>query len=194
MRLLAALSLAGLLAGCSGDSSAVMSVWNDGGSAGAGGARGQGGQGPATTAGVGGAGGAVVPTGGIAGSAGVVVVPGGSRDVVTTQCTTTSSGGGCPADLAFLQCLTGPCGKSLAACYQGDSVAPTGLCGPFAACMLTCPCDGGRSTCEAACLQNKGFGDADCSPCLGDLYSCWSKNGCAPPVCASAGNSVTAGP
>jgi hypothetical protein len=67
MRLLALLFVTGSLAvvGCAGDSSSVMSVWNDDGGVG-----GAGGQPP-----VGGAGGA--------GGGGTVLVPGGVRDLLT---------------------------------------------------------------------------------------------------------------
>jgi hypothetical protein len=196
MRLPTLLSLLGLLAACSGDSSTVMSIFDDA-SAGGGTGHGSGGSGGAATSGQGGSGGGGVTipvgSGGSGGSvSGLVSVRGGTRDVATAQCTTTSNGGGCPADPAFLQCLKGPCGGKLADCYQSGSA---GLCADYAACMLTCPCEKGRSTCESDCLQNKAATSETCGPCLVNFLACWSTNGCAPAACSSTSgaNTGTAG-
>ena len=195
MRLLAIFSLLGLLAACSGDSSAVMSSWNDGAGGSSAGPTGAGGHAPLATGGTGGqltatggsGGGLTIATGGIAGGAGgAVAVPGGTRDVQTAQCTTTSSGGGCPSDSAFLQCLKGPCGSALAAAYQGN----TGPCADFANCMFACSCGSGRSTCETDCL-NKALASSSCSPRIVDLLSCWSLNNCARPDCSGGSQPVT---
>jgi len=173
MRLFVALSLFGLLAACSGDSSSVMSPWSDetggvGGGA-AGGSPGRGGSG-----GNGGVATTTAPAGG-----GAVIVKGGSRDATTAQCISTSNGGGCPVDTALLQCLQGPCGSYLSACFQGQ----TGPCAGYAACMFSCPCDSGRSNCELTCLTDKGTGDEICSPHIMDFIACWSLNSCPKPAC-----------
>jgi hypothetical protein len=177
MRLLVAFSLVGFFAACSGDSSSVMSSWNDetggqsggatGGSSGAGGRAGAGGNGGAVT----------TSTGGVSGDS--IVVRGGTRDPITAQCTATSNGGGCPVDTSLLSCMQGPCGSSFSDCFQGTN----GPCGDYAACMFNCPCDSGRSTCENACLSDKGWGSETCSPKMVDLLVCWSNNGCAVPTC-----------
>jgi len=195
MRLLAAFSLLGLLAACSGDSSSVMSVWTDPEGAGTGGVVDPAGLGGRTgaTGGQGGHGGATtipISTGGSAGGAtGSIAVRGGNRDVATAQCTSTSAGGGCPFTAADLQCVQGPCGSNLRACYQG----PTGICGDYAACMLACPCDSGRSACESSCLQTKALSNADCASCALDLVSCYSKNGCVLPTCAGGTTTMPGG-
>lgn len=177
MRLFVALPLLGLLVACSGDSSSVMSSWSDEtGGQGAGGAGGWSDGGSGGRAGAGGTGG-TVSTGGTSGDS--ILVRGGKRDLITAQCTATSNGGGCPVDTKLLSCLQGPCGSYLSACFQGTS----GPCGDYAVCMFNCPCDSGRSTCESACLSDKGLGDEKCSPKIVDLLACWSSNGCATPSC-----------
>jgi hypothetical protein len=184
MRLLVALSLFGLLAACSGDSSSVMSAWNDGDGGSAAATGGSGGQ---SVAKGGSGGGVTTSTGGSAGGiGGTVTVPGGARDAQTAQCTVTSAGGGCPVDSAFLQCLKGPCGSALSAAYQGN----TGPCADYASCMFNCSCGAGRSACENDCF-NKAYSSSSCSPRMIDLMACWSLNNCAWPDCSSASNSVT---
>jgi hypothetical protein len=184
MRLLVAFSLLGLLAACSGDSSSVMSVWTDGdggaGSGGLSGSGGRGGSGGQTTSAQGGSGG---------NTTGSINVRGGTRDVATAQCTTTSNGGGCPFTAADLECVQGPCGTYLRACYQGT----TGVCADYAVCMQNCPCDSGRSTCESDCLQNKALSNGDCAMCALDLASCYSKNGCLLPNCSGGATTDTGG-
>jgi hypothetical protein len=168
-----------------------MSVWTDPGASGTGGVAGSGGSGGHTaTGGQGGSGGvtSAISTGGSAGgTTGTLAVRGGVRDVATAQCISTSSGGGCPFTAADLQCVQGPCGSNLRACYQG----PSGICADYATCMLACPCDTGRSTCENGCLQTKAMSNPDCASCALDLVSCYSKNGCVLPTCA--GGATTGG-
>jgi hypothetical protein len=184
MRLLLAFSLFGLLAACSGDSSSVMSSWDDdtggaGGSIGGRGGSASGGQGSVGKGGSGGSGGVAtttVPTGGMAGN---IVVPGGARDTSNAQCVSTSSGGGCPVGGTLLKCLQGPCASAVSACYQGTS----GPCAAYATCMFNCPCDGRRSACELTCLNDKGTGDEKCSPYIVDLAACLSLNGCVQSAC-----------
>lgn len=174
MRLVSALLLFGLLAACSGDSSSIMSTWNDDtGGAGGSAAGGQGG-----SPGLGGSGGVTttIPSGG---TAGVVAVQGGARDGMNAQCVATSSGGGCPVGGAFLGCLQGSCAEALRKAYQGTS----GPCAAYAACMFNCPCDSGRSGCELTCFNDKGIGDETCSPRLLELLTCLSMDGCAQPTC-----------
>jgi hypothetical protein len=185
MRLFLAFSLFGVLAACSGDSSSVMSVWTDDDTGGSLGAGGQSTTSTGTGGWVGSKGGSggqattvPAPTGGSGGS--VVTVRGGTRDVATAQCLTTSNGGGCPADAAYLQCLKTSCASALAACYQAGA---SGACADFAACMFACPCDSGRSDCEYGCLTTKGYGDSKCTSRLGDLMGCGSLQGCATPIC-----------
>jgi hypothetical protein len=187
MRLVLAFSLFGLLASCSGDSSSVMSSWDDetGGALGGGAGGSMGGRGGSAAggqgglAGQGGSGGVAtttIPTGGAAGN---ITVPGGARDAVTAQCISTSSGGGCPIDSTSLQCWKGPCGAAVSACFKGTS----GPCADYAACLFNCPCNAGRSNCEFACLSDKGTGDEKCTPFLNDLGVCLSANSCVKMAC-----------
>lgn len=170
MRLLAAVSVTGLLvfAGCSGDSSSIMSVWNDGG---AGNSPGVGGAGGSSTNAQGGAGGQV--------GTGTISVTGGIRDVATAQCISTS-GGACPLSSTDLSCLKGNCGASLTDCYSasGTSGGAAGRCLKYANCMLGCPCDAGKSNCENTCFSNDVMAIPDCSSCLINLDACASTFGC----------------
>jgi hypothetical protein len=164
MRLLAsclALVLASVL-GCAGDTSALMSVWNDGGPGGT------------STPSSGGAGG---------GGGGTLAVPGGTRDLATTQCTVTADGT-CQVPSDSLTCLEGKCGSNLTDCYYSDGVsaAAGGRCQSYANCMLACPCDSGRSNCEATCLQKYAPTDSDCLACITSLLVCSSIYGCTPPT------------
>jgi hypothetical protein len=186
MRLVLAFSVLGLLAACSGDSSSVMSSWDDdtggtwaGGAGGRGGAVSGGQSGSVGKGGSGGTGGVAtttIPTGGMAGN---IVVPGGARDSVTAQCVSTSSGGGCPIGGTMLRCLQGVCATALSGCFQGTS----GPCAAYATCMFNCPCDAGRSACELTCFNDKGTGDETCGPHIVDLAACLSLNGCAQSAC-----------
>ncbi len=158
--------------GCAGDSSSVMSVWNDGGPGGS-----LGGQTVVATGGAGGAG------GGSGLARGSVAVRGGTRDLATTQCTRTS-GTACAVDRTYLDCLEGRCSASLTTCYSSDgiSAATGGKCRAYANCMLDCPCDSGKSACENTCLDDHGYSDASCGLCLLDLYRCSDANGCVLPT------------
>ena len=161
--------------GCAGDSSSLMSVWNDGGPGGSLG--GQGGQGMPSSGGAGG-----VPGGGS------VAVKGGTRDLATTQCTSASTGG-CAVDGVYLDCLTSYCQAALVACYYSDGVssAAGGKCRAYANCMLACPCDSGQDACQSACMENQAVTNSSCSMCLFDLYGCSAANGCnLPTACASS--------
>jgi hypothetical protein len=170
MRFLVSLLLTGWLvfAGCSGDSSSLMSVYND---SGAGSSPGAGGTGGSSTNAQGGAGGQV--------SAGTIGVTGGIRDVATAQCISTS-GGACPLSSADLSCLKGNCGASLTDCYSasGTSGGAAGRCLKYANCMLGCPCDAGKSNCENTCALNDVTAIPDCFSCLMNLGSCASAFGC----------------
>jgi hypothetical protein len=186
MRLLAWLSAPVVvsLLGCAGDSSALMSAWNDGGPGGV--------TGGSTQPAVGGAGGS---GGQVTIPAGSISVPGGVRDLATAQCTSTS-GGTCPAPADYLSCLTTKCSGKLTFCYYSDgvSVAAGGKCRAYANCMLACPCNSGRSSCEDSCLLNYGSSDASCSTCLVDLAVCASGAGCIlPSTCSSANGGVVGG-
>src|SRR5450759_935407 len=163
MRFLTSLTVFGLLAisACSGESSSVMSTWNDGGAGGA--AGGQGGQIDPSSGGAGGS------AGGSPGG-GSIVVPGGTRDLQTTQCTSTS-GGTCAVPGSYLACLEGSCGAKLTACYYSDGVsrAAGGVCQRYANCMLASPCNSSRTNCENSCMQNYASPNPDCSACLRNL-------------------------
>jgi hypothetical protein len=175
MRILAFLSMMGSIAfvGCAGDTSVLMSVWND--------------------SGVGGAGGGAEGSGGQSGSS--ISVTGGTRDLTTTQCTATT-GGTCPVPDSYLSCIEANCGPDIAACYYSDGVskAAGGLCMAFGNCMLNCPCDSGRSKCETTCTQNDGSGDPNCWPCLNKLLACSSKYNCTLPTTCTAGSSAGTSP
>jgi hypothetical protein len=195
MRLIVAIFVTSSLAvvGCDGDSSSVMSVWNDSGvgntlgaggmqqTGGAIGAGGQGGKGGQLTFAMGGAGGSIVPAQGGSGgpsSGGTIRVTGGIRDLGTTQCISTS-GGSCPVSSTYLTCLKSNCGSTLNTCYYSDGVASAagGVCRSYANCMLACSCDANRSNCESAC-QDYATANPDCSTCLVNLVVCSSRYNC----------------
>ncbi len=196
MRFLAFLFVTGSLAvvGC-GDTSALMSVWNDSGAGGglpSGGDGGQGGQGlGGQVVANGGSGGSVtLPLGGSGGSivGGTVRVTGGTRDLATAQCTSTS-GGACPVSGSYLACLEGNCPTNLAKCYYSDGIskAAGGDCQSYATCMLSCPCDAGKSACEDACLS---YATSDpCATCFLNLYACVSRFNCPPQTACSSSTS-----
>lgn len=212
MRGLALVLAAGTIAyvGCSGDTSALMSVWNDdagvgpaGGAVASGGAvggntgGGYGGQPFAKGGSGGGYGGQPFVMGGSGGSdgsggsvsGGAVSVPGGTRDLATAQCTTTS-GGTCPVSGDYIACLRSSCGANLSECYYSDGYAKAvgGDCRDYANCMLHCSCDAGRSACEDSCLQNLGLTDSVCSTCLFNLWTCTSMHNCPPmAMCSTSG-------
>jgi hypothetical protein len=184
MRVLASLLLLSgfSIVSCGGDSSSPMSVWTDGGPQGEGGAA----AGGAGGSPVGGAGGS--PVGGTSGS-GTLAVPGGARDLATAQCIA-ASGGTCPVPADYINCLRSKCGDKVTACYFSDGVsaAAGGACKDYANCMLACPCNSGRSSCEQSCLQNY-TGSPACSQCLLYLFTCSSSNGCTlPATCAASGS------
>jgi hypothetical protein len=172
MRLLAFLLLTGSLVvvGCAGDSSSLMSVWNDSGVGGA----------PSPVGGAGGSGGA-----GGAGAGGTVLVPGGVRDLSTAQCISTT-GGGCLYSSDNLACLKGNCAPYLSACYSqpGTSTSAGGVCLEYANCLLRCPCDGSQSTCESDCGQNY-LSMNNCWMCIVNLGTCASNHNCQMPTCNS---------
>jgi hypothetical protein len=161
-----------------------MSVWNDGGPGGA-----AGGHGGTSTPSSGGAGG----VGGV--GADTIAVPGGTRDLATTQCTSTT-GATCPVPGDYLACLEGYCSAKLTACYYsaGVSSAAGGMCRAYANCMRACPCNSGRSSCEDACMQNYASTDPNCSTCMLDLLVCSSTYGCTiPSTCASSSGGAAGG-
>lgn len=200
MRLVGLLLVMGSFAffGCAGDSSVVMSVFDDSGAGGdqppIGGAGGEGGQSVSHQGGTGGS----VATGGVAGgsagSGSSISVTGGTRDLATTQCTA-ASGGTCPVPGSYLTCIKTSCGASLAECYTSDGIsrAVGGQCMSYANCMLACPCDAGRSKCEGNCQQNFATYDPDCSSCLLGLLTCSSKFGCTFPTSCAASISGSSG-
>lgn len=210
MRGLALVLAAGTIVyvGCSGDSSALMSVWNDdagvsqsggvvasGGAVGGATGSGYGGQ-PFAKGGSGGgygSGGAVGAGGSVSG--GVVYVPGGWRDLTTAQCMAIS-GGTCPVSANYTACLQSSCGANLTKCYYSDGYAKAvgGDCRDYANCMLSCPCDDGRSVCENSCLQNFGLADSLCSTCLSNLLTCTITHNCPPmTACSTSGSGGSLG-
>jgi len=215
MRSSFAIFLTGSLAvvGCAGDSSSMMSVWNDSGAAngpgtgvkpllsgGAGGAGGQGLGGQMIAQGGSGGGGITFYLGGSGGqssggSGGTIRVAGGTRDLTTTQCISTS-GGTCPVSTSYLACLEGNCGASITDCYYSDGIssAAGGKCQSYANCMLACPCDAGRSKCEDACQQSYVLAVPDCSTCVGNLYICANRYNCpAMTLCTSSSGGASGG-
>jgi hypothetical protein len=163
--------------GCAGDSSALMSTWNDGGPGGAAGGPG-GSIGPA-------AGGAGGQAGGSTGNvtSGGVTVQGGIRDLATTECTKTT-GATCPWPAVTLDCLKSNCAMPLTRCYYSDGVsaAAGGTCQAYANCMLKCPCTVARATCEDTCLNNYATTDTTCAMDLVSLWTCANTYGCTPPA------------
>jgi hypothetical protein len=110
-------------------------------------------------------------------------VKGGTRDLATTQCSTTS-GNTCPWPSDSLTCLKTKCASQLAKCYYSDGVsaAAGGDCQAYANCMLKCSCDSGRSACEETCMQNYWVTDPTCSSCMYSMLTCSSSNSCLPPT------------
>lgn len=127
---------------------------------------------------MGGAGGSLVT--------GTLAVPGGTRDLATAQCTTTS-GGSCAAPADYLGCLKSACAINLTTCYVSDGVATAvgGACRKYANCMLACPCNGGKPSCENTCMSDYWLTDPSCSSCLLSLGICGSSNGCILPTTCS---------
>jgi hypothetical protein len=210
MRGLALVLAAGTIAyvGCSGDTSALMSVWNNdagvvrtggvvasggavGGATGAGyggqsfakggsGGYGYGGQ-PFVMGGSGGA-----ATGGNWGVGGAVGASGGASGVVYVN--------GGVRDLATGLCIGasgGSCAvsKSYLTCLDTSCVGernrcydiPTGgPCQDYVNCMLQSPCDTQKDTYESKCLQAYGAGELSCWNCLVSLNSCAASS--CPPI------------
>jgi hypothetical protein len=195
MRFLTFLFVTGsfVVVGCSGDSSALMSVWNDGGVGGAGGKPMTGGVGGQIVANGGSGGGFTIPLGGSGGSiiGGTVRVTGGTRDLATTQCISTS-GGACPVSSSYLTCLQDNCPTNLTACYYSDGIsrAAGGICQAYANCMLACSCDANRSSCENVCWQNDAIAIPDCFSCLINLGTCMSKFNCPTMTACSSSTGV----
>jgi hypothetical protein len=172
MRFLAFLFVTGLLAavGCAGDSSSVMSVWNDSG------VGGNAGQPPAGGAGGGGGDGS-----------GTIIVAGGVRDLATAQCISTS-GGGCLFSADDLACIKGNCAQELSACYSQPGISTSaagGACLDFANCLLKCPCDRSQSTCETGC-QKYAYTNT-CGMCIVSLGTCASTHNCPQTQTCGAG-------
>jgi len=199
MRGLALVLAAGTIVyvGCSGDTSALMSVWNDAGVGPAGGATGggyggrpfvvggsgggygghpfvMGGSGGVATGGFGGVGGVGGAAGTSGGVSGVVYVNGGVRDVVTGLCIS-ASGGSCAVSKGYLACLDGSCARDRNQCYD---VATGGPCQDYVNCMLSSPCDAQKDAYESKCLQAYGAGELSCWNCLVSLSSCATSSNC----------------
>jgi len=202
MRGLALVLAAGTIVygGCSGDSSALMSVWNNDagvvrtggavGGASSGGYGGQpfakggsggygyggqpfvmGGSGGAATGGIGGVGGAVGASGG---ASGVVYVNGGVRDLATGVCIS-ASGGSCAVSKGYLTCLDTSCARERNQCYD---IPTGGPCQDYVNCMLSSPCDAQKDAYESKCLQAYGAGELSCWNCLVSLSSCATSSNC----------------
>ncbi|MBN2573920.1 MAG: hypothetical protein JXP73_05085 [Deltaproteobacteria bacterium] len=172
------------LASCDGDSSVLMSVWNDAGpgdvAPGPGGAAG--GQGGNAVPAAGGAGGGA----GGASGAGSIVVPGGARDLTTAMCIS-STGGTCVAPAGFASCLQANCNAKLVACYYSDGVssAAGGVCQAYANCMLASPCDANGTNYQNDCALNYASNNFACATCLASLVSCSTTYGCGDPFACS---------
>jgi len=157
---------------CGGDSSSLMSVRNDGAvvsaTGGITGGAGQGGEAP-------GQGG---QTGGVVGGD-TVTVPGGTRDVATTFCTTTT-GDDCAVPAEKIACGKTYCNANLIDCYSADGSG--GKCKSYATCRLACSCDvKERVKCENKCMADYGMTDPTCSECLTSLWLCSAQYKCSPP-------------
>jgi hypothetical protein len=188
MRLLASFLVIGFLTfpGCGGDTSVLMSVWNDSGVGGVMGHGGAGGSGGALPSGGGAGGTTIIGNGGSGGNIAntTVAVEGGARDLVTALCVRTI----CPD----LPCLRENCSSSITECYYSDGIssAAGGKCQNYANCMLKCPCNTARKKCEDTCLQNHVAMDPDCSTCMWTLTVCTTQKGCMPPsTCTGTGGS-----
>lgn len=173
-----------------------MSVWNDSGAGGAGGKPMTGGVGGQGAVNGGSGGGVTIPLGGSGGSvvSGTIRVTGGTRDLASAQCLSTS-GGACPVSGSYLTCLEGNCPTNLTDCYYSDGIskAAGGRCQSYANCMLACSCDANRSSCENACWQNDAIAIPDCLSCLITLGGCVSNYNCPPMTACSSSTGVASG-
>jgi hypothetical protein len=207
MRLATSLFFVGSVAfaACAGETSSLMSVWNDSGVGGQAGAMSSGGTAGypigGNTGGTAGysTGGASGMFGGDGGSLGTIAVVGGVRDLATGQCTTVS-GGACMTPSSSITCAHDHCEATLRDCYYPTTTTGsfTGQCAAYGNCLLGCPCDGRKATCENGCLQNYASPNADCSTCLLNLGVCMGLFGCSLtadcPVSSSGGVAGSVGP
>jgi hypothetical protein len=207
MRGLALVLAAGTIVyvGCSGDTSALMSVWNDAGVGPAGGAFASGGAVGGVTGGgyggqpfakggsggygyggqpfvMGGSGGAA--TGGIGGVGGAAGASGGASGVVyvsggvrdlATGLCISASGGSCAVSKGYLACLDTSCVRERNQCYD---IPTGGPCQDYVNCMLHGPCDTQKDAYESKCLQAYGAGELSCWNCLVNLNSCAANSNC----------------
>jgi hypothetical protein len=113
---------------------------------------------------------------------GSISVLGGTRDLPTTHCTSTTGDGTCPVPDGYTSCIKGKCATSLTDCYYSDGISSAvgGICRSYANCMLACPCDTGQSKCEDDCLQNYAATDPNCWTCLINFRDCSSHVDCPP--------------
>lgn len=211
MRLATSLFLVGSVAfaACAGETSSLMSVWNDSGVGGQAGATPTGGAaghrtGGTTGGNVGGTagfntGGASGMSGGAGGNLGTIAVVGGVRDLATGQCTAVS-GGACMTAPSSITCAHDHCETTLRDCYYPTTTTGsfTGQCAAYGNCLLGCPCDGRKAACENGCLQNYASPNPDCSTCLLNLGVCMGLFGCSLtadcPVTSSGGVAGSVGP
>jgi len=114
---------------------------------------------------------------------GPISVPGGTRDLPTTHCTSTTGDGTCSIPSGYSSCIEGKCATSLTNCYYSDGISSAvgGICRSYANCVLACPCDTGQSKCEDDCLQNYAATDPNCWTCLIGFRDC-SKHVNCPPI------------
>jgi hypothetical protein len=113
---------------------------------------------------------------------GSISVPGGTRDLSTTHCTSTTGDATCPVPDGYTSCIKGKCATSLTDCYYSDGISSAvgGLCRSYANCMLACPCDTGQSKCEDDCLQKYAATNTNCWTCLINFRNCSSHVDCPP--------------
>ena len=129
-----------------------------------------------------GTGGTYVNTGGIPsmppGSyvAGMTTQPGGSRDLVSMQCL--GPGPNCTHTLDYADCMVKSCPAQ-----TGSAIPVTVLlqyqarCSKFYTCMAFCPCDQGRTSCEATCLADAKL-IPECYASLVAMDACAKATGC----------------
>jgi hypothetical protein len=109
--------------------------------------------------------------------AGMTTQPGGSRDLVSMQCL--GPGPNCNHTIDYADCMVKSCPA------QTGSAIPVmvllqyykSFCGAFYSCMASCPCDQGRSVCEAKCLADAKL-VPDCYASLVAMDACAKTTGC----------------
>ena len=108
--------------------------------------------------------------------AGMTTQPGGTRDLVSMQCL--GPGPNCTHTIDYADCMVKSCPAqtgSVISVYFLQQYKP--LCDKFYYCMAGCPCDQGRTSCEATCLADAKL-IPECYAKLVAMDACAKTTGC----------------